>query len=81
MLECAGDIVFAQSRCELCDPFEWSLLGRRHGTEGLLKYTEVQTVASQATWLGFEPILGMTYDKYADTLAGLLKTMKRLHLK
>ncbi|MEV7803766.1 succinic semialdehyde dehydrogenase [Microbispora sp. NPDC088329] len=56
-------------------------LGRRHGAEGLLKYTEVQTVASQATWLGFEPILGMTYDKYADTLAGLLKTMKRLHLK
>lgn len=56
-------------------------LGRRHGAEGLLKYTEVQTVASQATWLGFEPILGMTYDRYADTLAGLLKTMKRLHLK
>ncbi|GAA3136967.1 succinic semialdehyde dehydrogenase [Streptosporangium carneum] len=56
-------------------------LGRRHGTEGLLKYTEAQTVASQASWLGFEPILGMTYDKYADTLAGLLKAMKRLHLK
>ncbi|MEV8633057.1 succinic semialdehyde dehydrogenase [Streptosporangium sp. NPDC051023] len=56
-------------------------LGRRHGDEGLLKYTEVQTVASQASWLGFEPILGMTYDKYADTLAVLLKTMKRLHLK
>ncbi|WP_182874052.1 succinic semialdehyde dehydrogenase [Microbispora sp. H10670] len=56
-------------------------LGRRHGSEGLLKYTEVQTVASQATWLGFEPILGMTYERYADTLAGLLKTMKRLHLK
>ena len=56
-------------------------LGRRHGAEGLLKYTEVQTVSSQASWLGFEPILGMSYDKYADTLAGLLKTMKRLHLK
>jgi aldehyde dehydrogenase (NAD+)/succinate-semialdehyde dehydrogenase/glutarate-semialdehyde dehydrogenase len=56
-------------------------LGRRHGAEGLLKYTEVQTVASQASWLGFEPMLGMTYEKYADTLAGLLKTMKRLHLK
>ena len=56
-------------------------LGRRHGAEGLLKYTEAQTVASQASWLGFEPILGMSYDKYADTLAGLLKTMKRLHLK
>ncbi|MFF0244334.1 succinic semialdehyde dehydrogenase [Streptosporangium sandarakinum] len=56
-------------------------LGRRHGAEGLLKYTEAQTVSSQATWLGFEPILGMTYDRYADTLAGLLKAMKRLHLK
>lgn len=56
-------------------------LGRRHGAEGLLKYTEVQTISSQASWMGFEPILGMTYDKYADTLAGLLKTMKKLHLK
>ncbi|MEW9526901.1 succinic semialdehyde dehydrogenase [Microbispora sp. NPDC049125] len=56
-------------------------LGRRHGAEGLLKYTEAQTVASQASWLGFEPVLGMAYDKYADTLSGLLKTMKRLHLK
>ncbi|MEU7986268.1 succinic semialdehyde dehydrogenase [Streptosporangium canum] len=56
-------------------------LGRRHGAEGLLKYTEVQTISSQASWMGFEPILGMTYDKYADTLSGLLKTMKKLHLK
>lgn len=56
-------------------------LGRRHGTEGLLRYTEAQTVSSQASWLGFEPILGMGYDKYADTLAGLLKVMKRFHLK
>ncbi|WP_371780845.1 succinic semialdehyde dehydrogenase [Streptosporangium subroseum] len=56
-------------------------LGRRHGTEGLLKYTEAQTISSQASWLGFEPILGMGYDKYADTLAGLLKIMKQLHLK
>ncbi|GIH89491.1 succinic semialdehyde dehydrogenase [Planobispora siamensis] len=56
-------------------------IGRRHGAEGLLKYTESQNIASQAPWLGFEPIFGMTYDKYADTLAGLLKTMKKLHLK
>ncbi len=56
-------------------------LGRRHGAEGLLKYTEVQTVASQASWLGFEPSFGMPYDKYADALAGLLKTMKNLRLK
>ncbi|MDI9582054.1 MAG: succinic semialdehyde dehydrogenase [Thermobispora sp.] len=56
-------------------------IGRRHGAEGLLKYTEVQTVASQATWLGFEPMLGMAYDKYAGLLAGALKTMKRLHIR
>ncbi|GAA2892087.1 succinic semialdehyde dehydrogenase [Streptosporangium fragile] len=56
-------------------------LGRRHGSEGLLRYTEAQTVSSQAAWLGFEPILGLPYDKYADTLAAALKIMKRLGLK
>ncbi|MFD0883150.1 hypothetical protein ACFQ08_01035 [Streptosporangium algeriense] len=56
-------------------------LGRRHGFEGLLKFTEARTIAGQASWLGFDPILGMTYDKYADALTSLLKTMKRFHLK
>ncbi|MBB2909506.1 aldehyde dehydrogenase (NAD+)/succinate-semialdehyde dehydrogenase/glutarate-semialdehyde dehydrogenase [Streptosporangium becharense] len=56
-------------------------LGRRHGAEGLLKYTEAQTVSSQATWLGFEPVLGLPYDRYAETLTNVLKLMKRLHLK
>ncbi|GII53115.1 succinic semialdehyde dehydrogenase [Planotetraspora thailandica] len=56
-------------------------LGRRHGAEGLLRYTDVQTVAAQASWLGFEPMLGMSYETYADTLATALKLMKRLHLK
>jgi succinate-semialdehyde dehydrogenase/glutarate-semialdehyde dehydrogenase len=55
-------------------------LGRRHGAEGLLKYTEVQTVASQH-WIGLEPVLGMPYDKYADMLTRGLKTMKRLRLR
>jgi succinate-semialdehyde dehydrogenase/glutarate-semialdehyde dehydrogenase len=56
-------------------------LGRRHGAEGLLRYTEAQTVASQASWLGFEPAFGMTYESYADTLAALLKIMRRLRLR
>jgi aldehyde dehydrogenase (NAD+)/succinate-semialdehyde dehydrogenase/glutarate-semialdehyde dehydrogenase len=55
-------------------------LGRRHGSEGLLKYTEGQTIASQR-WFGFEPVMGMSYEKYATTLARALKMMKRLHLK
>jgi aldehyde dehydrogenase (NAD+)/succinate-semialdehyde dehydrogenase/glutarate-semialdehyde dehydrogenase len=55
-------------------------LGRRHGSEGLLKYTEGQTVASQHLF-GFEPVLGMPYEKYAALLSRGLKTMKRLRLR
>lgn len=55
-------------------------VGRRHGAEGLLKYTEPQTVASQR-WIGFEPVLGMPYEKYAALLTRGLKTMKRLRLR
>lgn len=56
-------------------------LGRRHGAEGLLRYTEVKAVASQAGWLGFEPPYGMPYEKWAGVLAGTLKAMRRLGLK
>jgi aldehyde dehydrogenase (NAD+)/succinate-semialdehyde dehydrogenase/glutarate-semialdehyde dehydrogenase len=56
-------------------------LGRRHGAEGLLRYTESKTVAAQASWLGFEPPRGLTYEKWANTLAATLKTMRRLRLK
>ncbi|GAA3151526.1 succinic semialdehyde dehydrogenase [Planomonospora alba] len=56
-------------------------LGRRHGAEGLLKYTEAQTVAAQATWLGLEPLPGMTYERYAEVVTTLLKTLKRVRLK
>ncbi|MET9239302.1 succinic semialdehyde dehydrogenase [Nonomuraea sp. NPDC003709] len=56
-------------------------LGRRHGSEGLLRYTESKTVASQAGWLGFEPPFGLPYEKWAATLAATLKTMRRLRLK
>jgi succinate-semialdehyde dehydrogenase/glutarate-semialdehyde dehydrogenase len=55
-------------------------VGRRHGAEGLLKYTEVQTVASQH-WIGLEPAMGMSYEKYAALLSRGMKTMKRLHLR
>lgn len=56
-------------------------LGRRHGAEGLLRYTEAQTVASQASWLGFEPPFDLSYDKWADVLVTTLKAMRRLRLK
>ncbi|SDH50842.1 aldehyde dehydrogenase (NAD+)/succinate-semialdehyde dehydrogenase / glutarate-semialdehyde dehydrogenase [Sinosporangium album] len=56
-------------------------MGHRHGAEGMLKYTELQVVASQASWLGFEPLPGMSYERYADTLADVLKVMRRLGVK
>ncbi|NUP64499.1 MAG: succinate-semialdehyde dehydrogenase (NADP(+)) [Nonomuraea sp.] len=56
-------------------------LGRRHGAEGLLRYTESKTVASQASWLGFEPPFDLTYETWANVLTGTLKTMRRLRLK
>ena len=55
-------------------------VGRRHGAEGLLKYTEVQTVASQH-WFGFDPVGRMPYEKYAAVLSRRLKAMKRLRLR
>jgi succinate-semialdehyde dehydrogenase / glutarate-semialdehyde dehydrogenase len=55
-------------------------VGRRHGSEGLLKYTEVQTVASQR-WFGFEPVGRMSYERYAAMLSRSMKAMKRLRLR
>jgi aldehyde dehydrogenase (NAD+)/succinate-semialdehyde dehydrogenase/glutarate-semialdehyde dehydrogenase len=38
-------------------------------------------VASQASWLGFEPPFDLAYDKWADVLVATLKAMRRLRLK
>jgi succinate-semialdehyde dehydrogenase/glutarate-semialdehyde dehydrogenase len=55
-------------------------LGRRHGDEGLLKYTESQTVATQR-FLGFDPQFGWSDEKWLNTLAGALSVMKKAGLK
>ncbi|MBB6169985.1 aldehyde dehydrogenase (NAD+)/succinate-semialdehyde dehydrogenase/glutarate-semialdehyde dehydrogenase [Nocardiopsis mwathae] len=55
-------------------------LGRRHGAEGLLRYTEPQTIASQH-FVGF----GGTPDMDGATLAALMtrgaRLMKRFHIR
>jgi aldehyde dehydrogenase (NAD+)/succinate-semialdehyde dehydrogenase/glutarate-semialdehyde dehydrogenase len=56
-------------------------LGRRHGAEGLLRYTESKTVAAQAGWLGFEPPFDLTAEAWAGVLAGTLKAMRRLGVR
>lgn len=55
-------------------------LGRRHGDEGLLKYTEPQTIATQR-FLGFGPQFGWSDQRWGETLVTAIGAMKRLGLK
>ncbi|WP_328449138.1 succinic semialdehyde dehydrogenase [Streptomyces sp. NBC_00386] len=55
-------------------------LGRRHGSEGILKYTEAQTVAHQRL-LPMAPSLGMDDEKYAAFMSRSLKLMKAIRLR
>jgi succinate-semialdehyde dehydrogenase/glutarate-semialdehyde dehydrogenase len=50
--------------------------GRRHGVEGLLKYTEAQTVAVQRIGPAFAPIAGLGYPVYQRLLGRVLKILK-----
>jgi succinate-semialdehyde dehydrogenase/glutarate-semialdehyde dehydrogenase len=55
-------------------------LGRRHGSEGLLKYTEAQTVALQRL-RNIGPIGDMSYDTYAKGMTMALKALKTIGWK
>ncbi|WP_367124388.1 succinic semialdehyde dehydrogenase [Streptomyces phytohabitans] len=55
-------------------------LGRRHGSEGVLKYTEAQTVAHQRV-LPMAPSLGMSEEAYAAFMGRSLRLMKALRFR
>ncbi|GAA2290497.1 succinic semialdehyde dehydrogenase [Streptomyces kunmingensis] len=55
-------------------------LGRRHGSEGLLKYTEAQTVAHQRL-MPMAPSFGMDDEKYAQFMTRSLGLMKKFRLR
>lgn len=55
-------------------------LGRRHGSEGILKFTEAQTVAVQRL-LPMAPSLGMTDGGYAAFMTRSLRAMKAFRLR
>jgi succinate-semialdehyde dehydrogenase/glutarate-semialdehyde dehydrogenase len=55
-------------------------VGRRHGAEGLLKFTEPQSVALQRG-MGFTPPAGMPYPAWVGAMNGALRAMKRLGMK
>lgn len=55
-------------------------LGRRHGSEGILKYTEAQTIAHQRL-LPLAPSLGMDDERYAAFMTRSLKALKLLRFR
>ncbi len=55
-------------------------VGRRHGAEGILKYTEAQNVTAQHL-LGFGGIPGLSDEAFASVLTFSLKAMKALGLR
>ncbi|NEE38734.1 succinic semialdehyde dehydrogenase, partial [Streptomyces sp. SID7982] len=55
-------------------------LGRRHGADGILKYTEPQTIAHQRIQ-GFYPPTHISPETWADLLTGALKAMKAIGMR
>ncbi|GAA2000422.1 MULTISPECIES: succinic semialdehyde dehydrogenase [Nocardioides] len=52
-------------------------MGRRQGSEGIHRYTESQSVATQRL-LRFSPVLGMSEETYAKVMTLNLRLMKKL---
>jgi succinate-semialdehyde dehydrogenase/glutarate-semialdehyde dehydrogenase len=52
-------------------------MGRRQGAEGVLRYTETQSVAVQKL-IRFAPMLGMKDETYAKVMTANLRLMKKL---
>jgi succinate-semialdehyde dehydrogenase/glutarate-semialdehyde dehydrogenase len=55
-------------------------LGRRQGAEGVLRYTETQSVATQRL-LRFGPMFGLSDERYAKVMAAQLRVLKKLGRK
>ncbi|MPZ82424.1 MAG: aldehyde dehydrogenase family protein [Actinophytocola sp.] len=55
-------------------------LGRRHGAEGLLKYTEAQTIATQRVTV-LNPPRWVPYGLYTKVMAASLRLMRRIGLR
>ncbi len=53
-------------------------LGRRHGIDGILKFTESQTVATQRLIPAYAPFGGIPPERYTRTVEALTKVFKRL---
>ena len=56
-------------------------LGRRHGAEGMRKYTESQTVATQSLRVPLGPPSGMPLEKFVGFGNAQLKVLRRLRVR
>jgi hypothetical protein len=52
-------------------------LGRRQGAEGILRYTETQSVGTQRV-LPVAPTMGMSEETYAKVMTAALRVLKKL---
>ena len=52
-------------------------VGRRHGRDGILKYTEPQTIVTQWLVVGVEPLFGLRFGRWAGLLTQTLRLLKR----
>lgn len=52
-------------------------LGRRHGREGILRYTEPQAIAVQRVH-NIAPPAGLSYDTFTDAMAKSLRVLRRI---
>jgi succinate-semialdehyde dehydrogenase/glutarate-semialdehyde dehydrogenase len=55
-------------------------IGRRHGADGILRYTDAQTIAYQRM-LPVAPWFGMSDERWTGLVSRLLKLLMRLHVK
>jgi len=55
--------------------FKDSGLGRRHGAEGILKYTESQNVTAQYL-VPIAPALGLSQESYTRVMTSALRVLK-----
>jgi succinate-semialdehyde dehydrogenase / glutarate-semialdehyde dehydrogenase len=53
-------------------------LGRRQGPEGILRYTETQSVATQRV-LPIAACLGLSDERFAKVLTGALRLLHKTH--
>ena len=58
--------------------YKRSGLGRRHGSDGLLKFTEPQTVAVQRMIPAYAPAFGLSYETYRRLIERLVVLFRRL---